>query len=83
MAGVAATNIQDEVLTFLLSSPTLQQIIAFRASEVAQERLHYLLDANRESKLTPAERAELDEASYMNHFVMLMKAKARQGIQAE
>jgi hypothetical protein len=83
MAGVAATNIQDEVLTFLLSSPTPQQIIAFQASEVAQERLRYLLAANREGSLTPGERAELDEASHMNHFVMLLKAKAHQGTPAE
>jgi hypothetical protein len=73
-------GIQDEVLTFLLSSPTPQQIIGFRASDAAQERLRYLLEANRQGTLTDAERAELDEASQMNHFVMLLKARAYQSI---
>jgi len=71
-----SASIQDEVLSFLLSSPTPQQIIAFHASDVAQERLRYLLDANRTGILSDSERAELEEASQINHFVLLLKAKA-------
>lgn len=73
-------SIQDEVLTFLLSSPTPQDVIDFQASQVAQDRLRYLLDANRDGTLSPEERAELDEASHMNHFVMLLKAKAHSAL---
>ena len=70
------------MLAFLLTSPTPRQIIDFRASENAQERLRYLLDANRQGILSSVERAELDEASQMNHFVMRLKAKAHQTIQS-
>lgn len=76
-----SASIQEEVLAFLLDAPTPQQIIDFHASEPAQERLRYLLDANREGTLTPDERAELDEASQMNHFIMLLKAKAHKTLQ--
>jgi len=69
-------SIQDEVMALLLSSPTPQQIIDFRASEGAQQRLRYLLDANRHDTLTPDEAAELEEASNINHFMMTLKAKA-------
>lgn len=69
-------NIQDEVMAFLLSSPTPQHIIDFRASETAQLRLRYLLDANRNGTLTPDESAELEVASNVNHFMMMLKAKA-------
>jgi hypothetical protein len=65
MDYVVPTTIQDEVIAFLLSAPT-----------PAQERLRYLLDANR-SSLTPDERGELEEASHLNHFIILLKAKAR------
>jgi hypothetical protein len=75
-------HIQDEVLSFLLSSPTPQQIIAFHASSAAQERLRYLLDGQRNGVLSDAERAELEEASQLNHFVTLLKAKAHQAAQA-
>jgi hypothetical protein len=77
-----SASIQDDVLTFLLSSPTPQQIVEFHASDAAQERLRYLLDTNREGTLSSEERAELDEASQMNHFVMLLKAKAHKTLQA-
>lgn len=69
-------SIQDEVMAFLLSSPTPQQIRDFRASEMAQQRLRYLLDANRNDMLTSDEAAELDEASNVNQFMMTLKAKA-------
>ena len=75
---IPSTTIQDEVLEFLLSSPTPQQIIAFHASDTAQARLRYLLDNNRNGTLTDDERAELEEASQINHFVTLLKAKAHQ-----
>jgi len=77
-----SASIQEEVLSFLMSAPTPQQIIDFRASEMAQERLHYLLDANRQGILSPEERDELDEASRWNHLVILMKAKAHKTLQA-
>jgi len=69
-------KVQDEVIDFLLTAPTPEQIIAFHASESAQERLRYLLEANRNDTLTAAESEELDEASQVNHFVTMLKAKA-------
>lgn len=71
-----SASIQEEVMAFLLSSPTPQEIIEFRASETAQQRLRYLLDANRNDTLTVDENAELEEASNVNHFMMMLKAKA-------
>ena len=67
-------------MAFLLTSPTPQQIIAFRASDEAQERLRYLLDANRNGTLTDDEASELDEASNVNHFMMGLKARAHKAI---
>ena len=78
----AQANIQDEVFGFLLSAPTPQNIIAFHASEAAQRRLRYLLDANRDGLLSDAERAELEEASQINHFMTRLKAKAYQSLQS-
>jgi hypothetical protein len=42
-----------------------------------------LIDANRQGTLSAAERAELDEASAMNHFVTLLKAKAHKVLQRQ
>jgi len=77
MENTAQYTILDEVSTFLVSRPTLEQITEFTASEAAQLRLRYLLDANRAGTLTEAENAELDEAEQIDHFMTMLKAKAR------
>lgn len=77
------SNIQNELLEFLMSAPAPQAVIAFHASEEAQARLQELLDRNREGRLSDDEHAELEEASQLNHFMMLLKAKAYQAVQVE
>lgn len=74
----STTTIQKEVLSFLLSSPTPHGIMNFHASDAAQARLRHLLEANRRGTLSVEEKAELEEASQINHFVILLKAEARQ-----
>jgi hypothetical protein len=66
-----------EVLDFLLTRPTPQDIIAFRVSPAAQARLRALLDKNREDELNAAEAAELDLYEQLEHLMLLLKAKAR------
>jgi hypothetical protein len=77
MASIETTTLLDEVLDFLVSTPTPEQIIAFRPSEVAQERVRDLLDRNRNGTLSTEENEELDEISRMNDFVSLLKVRVR------
>ena len=44
--------IHQEMTDFLATSPTLEQMIDFKISDAAQERLEDLLDKNREGELT-------------------------------
>ena len=78
-----STQIQDEVLDFLLTAPSPQAIIAYKASGTAQDRLRHLLEANRNGTITDAETAELDEAEHLNHLIILLKAKAHKALQAK
>lgn len=83
MVAVQANMILlDEALDFLASSPTPEQIIAFSPSEALQERSRYLLERNRDSTLTDDERAELDELARLNHFMSMLKIRARQKLVA-
>ena len=68
----------DEVMDFLLSKPTPQQVLELRPSRAAQERLRYLLDGNRNDTLNDAERAELDTYLQTEHFVRRLKIRARE-----
>lgn len=75
----APAPIYHEPLDFLASQPTREQVIAYRISPVAQERLSDLLYRNREESLTPAERAELDTYLHLSDWLTLLKARARTG----
>ena len=68
----------DEIFDFLTSAPSPEEIIAFRPSEVMQERMHYLLDANRSGVIAPDERLELDEFIRIEHIMRGIKLRARQ-----
>ena len=80
--AIAAANLQEipqaylEVLDFLMTRPTPQDIGAFKVSPAAQERLRLLLDKSREGTLTNSEVAELDVYEQLEHLMILMKARA-------
>jgi hypothetical protein len=80
MVASQRPNITDEVLDFLVSAPTPEQIIAFHASDQSQERLRTLLDRNRNGLLTEQEKAELEEMSRVDHFFTLIKARAMKAL---
>lgn len=69
-------QVYDEVLDFLLSRPTAQEIIAFKASPEAQNRLQTLLLKNREDTLTENENTEFDAYEQLEHLMILLKARA-------
>ncbi len=68
-------TIANEVLDFLVSGPTPEQVIAFQASDRAQERLRTLPEANRNGTLTVDEKAELGDMRQVDHFFTLIKAR--------
>ena len=67
----------DDILDFLASTPTLEEIIAFRPSAALEERSHYLHERNRQDALTDAEREEFEDLRRMNHFMNQLKIRAR------
>ncbi|MBC7810583.1 MAG: hypothetical protein H7175_05520 [Burkholderiales bacterium] len=71
-----------EILDFLASLPTPEQIIAFKPSETLDQRLYYLLDQNQHDALTDEERSELDEFLRMNHFMNMLKIRMREKLAA-
>jgi len=65
-----------EVLDFLITRPTPEEIAAFKVSAAAQERIYALLDKNREETLNETETAELNLYEQLEHLMILLKAKA-------
>jgi hypothetical protein len=66
----------DEVDEFLLSGPSVQQIVDFHPSDAIQARARLLLDRNREGNLSETERLELDDFQALENFMRRLKIKA-------
>jgi hypothetical protein len=77
MAIAPEAALFDEILDFLASTPTPEQIIAFEPPESLQQRLSYLLQENQSRSLTAEEQAELDEFLRMNRFMSRLKLRVR------
>lgn len=75
-ALTAPPAVYQEVLDFLISRPTSQQIIGFKVSEHAQTRLRVLLQKNRDLGLNSTEKNELDLYEQLDTLMGLLKARA-------
>ena len=72
-----AETLLDEITDFLASIPTAEQIIAFKPSELLNQRLHDLLDHAGEGTLTDGEQQELNEYLRVSHLLKMLKGKVR------
>lgn len=73
---VSTSSTYQEILDFLISRPTSEQIIDFKVSETSQTRLQVLLQKNREAVLNPAETAELDLYERLDTLIGFLKIRA-------
>lgn len=65
-----------EILGFLASNPTPEDIIAFQPNPEIQARLHLLLDRSVAGTIVPNEVKELDEYEEIEHFMIMIKKKS-------
>lgn len=73
------TPLYQEIIEFLSSGPTTVQVLAFKISPEAQDRLEELLHRNREAELTATERDELNTYLHFSEYLTRLKARARSG----
>jgi hypothetical protein len=78
MVATQPETLFTEIIDFLASTPTPEAILAFKPSDRLEQRLSDLLEQNRQETLTAEERGELDEFLRMNHFMNMLKIRARQ-----
>ena len=77
MTFAPVSSLVDEITNFLAAAPSTEEIIAFKPSEAADRRLHELLDQNSLDELDDEGSTELNEFLLMNHFLKMLKLKAR------
>jgi len=67
-----------EIIEFIAAGTTPEAVSQFRPSPEAQRRIGQLVEREKESALTPEEKAELDHFLELEHILRMAKAKARQ-----
>ena len=71
----------DELIGFLASAPSAEEIVAYHPPKTLQARMHDLMQKNRTDMLSPDEESELDEFLRMNRFMSRLQAKTKQHLQ--
>ncbi|MFM1843090.1 MAG: hypothetical protein RLZZ490_1832 [Cyanobacteriota bacterium] len=75
-------GLYQEILDFLISQPSPDQILHFKVSDDRQSRLAALLVKNQDSGLTSAESSELDLYEQLDTLVGLLRVRAYESLKA-
>jgi hypothetical protein len=68
----------DEIVDLFARGASSAEILAFRPSVEAQNRVRELLERNAADELTEEEAAELECFGEVEHFMQLIKIRARE-----
>jgi hypothetical protein len=82
MAVTLPPVLVDEIIDFLVTRPTPEEIIGFHPSDQLAKRAAELLELNRGNRLGDEDRAEMEDFMRMEHFMTQLKARARLKLQA-
>lgn len=74
----AAHPAYSEFIDFIAAGTTPEQIIPFRPSPQAQERVDELIAKLRNDRLSPDEQSELDYFLQLEHILRVAKVRAEQ-----
>ena len=72
-----AVRTASEIIDFLSTSPSAEEVANYTISDEAQQRLRRLLALNESGLLSLQEREELDELEQIEHIMLALKVQAR------
>ncbi|MEA5497000.1 hypothetical protein VB834_19335 [Limnoraphis robusta Tam1] len=73
----------EELIDFIASGATPQQIVSFQASEPIKERVRDLIEREKTTGLSTEEKSELNQFLQLEHLMRLIKARAYQYIEKQ
>ena len=74
-----AVETASELVAFLSTNPSAQEVQAYHASEGSQTRVRQLLALNRAGVIGEAEVEELDELLRLEHVIIMLKSQLTSG----
>jgi hypothetical protein len=77
LSGAVERKGYEEIIDFFARGPSPADVLAFQPSEATTDRVRYVLDRNAADELTEKESKELEFLGEVEHFMQLIKARAR------
>lgn len=74
----ASNPVYLELVDFVAGGTSPEDVINFRPSPEAQQRVYELIEREKESRITPEEKAELDHFMELEHILRMAKVRARE-----
>ena len=71
------TPVYHEIIEFIAAGITPEEVANYRPSVAAQQRVADLMERERDQRLSPEEKAELNHFMELEHILRLAKDKAR------
>jgi len=78
METMHAAKSYEEIIDFIAAGTTPETVLAFRPSDVAQQRVAELVERLRDGTISPEEQSELEDYLQLEHIMIMAKARARQ-----
>jgi hypothetical protein len=75
---MSATKSYEEIIDFIASGTTPEAVLAFRPSEIVQQRVAELLEGSKDGSISTEEQSELEDYLQLEHIMIMAKARARQ-----
>jgi hypothetical protein len=72
----SARKAYDEIVDRFAKGASSADIVAFRPSRSAQQRVRYLLARQKSDEISKEESAELERFGELEHLMQLVKARA-------
>jgi hypothetical protein len=76
-------SVKDDLLNLMSRNPADNDVLDYALSDNIQNSISDLLDLNREGEIKAKEKEELNEWLKINHFPVLMAAKAAKRIKGK
>jgi hypothetical protein len=76
-----ATETATEIIEFLSTNPSSQEVLGHHVSKRAQERLRRLLALNEAGVLGEIEQIELEELGQIEHIMIMLKTQIAEELQ--
>jgi hypothetical protein len=82
MATTSAASPVSKVVEFFARAPSREDIVAFRLSQNARERLQWFMARNAAGSSTSAEQQELDQMVLLDDIVSSIRVRAHGSLRA-